>query len=162
MNLRKTDLPGIGRKYMLGTRSGDEIVIVIHNDGRREMFHMDDDMDICSMVTMDDEEARLVSGILAGLTYKPKALENLEMAFDDLVIEWLQIEPHFTCIGKKIGSLDIRARTGATIIAVMEKKGASTVNPGPDHTFLAKSTVVVAGDRTQIKKLRKLLDAGDE
>ncbi|WP_072332031.1 MULTISPECIES: cation:proton antiporter regulatory subunit [unclassified Paenibacillus] len=162
MDLRETDLPGIGRKYSLETGGGDKLVVVVHNDGRRELYHMnpDDPDEIYSTLSLDDEESRLLSGILAGLTYKPKALENLEMAFDDLVIEWIRIEPHFHCIGLPIGELDIRSRTGATIIAMMENKGPACINPGPDYSFTSRATAVVAGDRTQLKALKQLLASG--
>lgn len=41
MHFKETDLPGIGRKYWLHTRSGEHLVIVIHNDERRDLFHME-------------------------------------------------------------------------------------------------------------------------
>ncbi|GIO06644.1 MULTISPECIES: cation:proton antiporter regulatory subunit [Brevibacillus] len=161
-NIRESDLPGIGRKYQIETRAGDKLIIVIHDDGRREIYHFDkDDWDeSISMITLDDEEARQMAGIVGGMTYMPKALETIEMALDELVIEWYKIEPGSVCIGKTIGELDIRQKTGATVIAIIEKDQKQKVSPGPDSVIAAGVTLVVAGERKQVKALKATLIKG--
>jgi len=162
MNISESDLPGIGRKYCLDTRGGDRLVVVVHNDERRELFHMDPDSpdEMLSAILLDDEEARMVSSILAGINYKPKRIEAQEMILDQLIIEWIRVEPHWNCIGRRIQELDIRNAAGAMIIAAIEKDHSKHINPGPDYVFASGSTLVVTGERIQLKELRRLLSDG--
>ena len=159
MNLKETELPGIGKKFVVQTRSGEKLTIIIHDDGRREMFHFDEENpdDSISMVTLDDDEARYVSAIIGGVTYQPTALENIEVALGDLIIEWYRLEPNYKAIGKTIGELRIRQRSGATIIAVIEKNQKKHVNPGADLMLTADALVVVIGERLHQQQIRHIL-----
>lgn len=161
-SIHETDLPGIGHKFQIKTRSGDKLVIVVHDDGRREIYHFDyDDPDeSISMITLDDNEARQVAAIMGGIIYKPKALETIEVALDDLIIEWYKIEPGYPGIGKTIGELEVRKKVGATIIALIEADHTKVLNPGPEHMIKEGATIVIIGEKDQIKKGKMLIAKG--
>lgn len=159
MNLKETDLPGIGKKFVIQTRSGEQLAIIIHDDGRRELYHFEKDNpeNSISTVTLDDDEAKYISAIIGGVTYQPTALENIEVALGDLIIEWYRLEPNYKAIGKTIGELRIRQRSGATIIAVIEKNQKKHVNPGADLLLTADALVVVIGERLHQQQIRHIL-----
>lgn len=163
MNIRERDLPGIGRKFEMITRNKDKVVIVIHDDGRREIYHYDDDdyEESISNVTLNDAEARQVAGILGGMVYKPKELETIELAFDELLIEWYKVETGARILGQTIGEVDVRSNYNINVIAIMKKNKEKLLNPGPETFLEAGDTVIISGERKDVKKaIKDLLSVG--
>ena len=68
----------------------------------------------------------------------------------------LAIPESSPAIGESIRSLDIRAKTGASVVAV-ERAGERFRNPGPTWSFEAGDVAVVIGDPPQLASLRELL-----
>lgn len=155
--VRESDLPGIGKKFQIETGAGDHMVVVIHDDGSRELYRVDkEESESKCVMTLNDEESRQVAGIIGGLSYKPKALETMELALNDLVIEWYKVENEAQSNHKTIGELEVRQKTGATIIAAIKHEN-SVINPGPDYVITPGTTLVVAGRRSNIKALKQIL-----
>lgn len=155
--VRESDLIGIGKKFQIKTSYGDDMVIVIHDDGRREIYSYDEEENESKCVmTLNDEESRQVAGIIGGLSYTPKALETIELAIDDLLIEWYKVPSDSESVKKSIGELEVRKKTGASIIAAIQED-ITIINPGPEYEIAPGSTLIVAGKRNQIKLLKKIL-----
>lgn len=163
MNMRESDLPGIGRKFETITDNKDKVVIIIHDDGRREMHHYDDDdyEESISSVTFTDSEARQIAGILGGMVYKPKALESIELTFDDLAIEWFKVESAAPILGKSIGEIDIRSNYSINVIAILKKNQEKLLNPGPEALLDPGDMVIISGERKDVKKaIKELFSSG--
>src|SRR5690606_776588 len=125
-------------------------------DGRRELYNYDEtENESRCVLTLNDDESRQVAGIIGGLSYKPKALETIEVALDDLIIEWYKVKEQSNAIGKTIGELEVRKMTGASIIAAIHEDD-TVINPGPDFVISQDVTLVVAGKRNHIKLLKKI------
>jgi TrkA domain protein len=160
--IREAFLPGVGRKFQVETTSGDRLVIVIHDDGTRELYHFTrkDPDRVASVVTLEDSEARQIAGIIGGLTYVPKALPSAEIVLDDLLLEWYTIEPRSACIGKTIRDLQVRTATGASIVSIIEPDRVKRLNPEADTILNEGATLILAGDRRTITRLKQLLLQG--
>jgi TrkA domain protein len=160
--IRETSLPGVGRKFQIEAASGDRLVIVIHDDGTRELYHFTrkDPDRVASVVTLADSEARQIAGIIGGLTYVPKALPSAEIVLDDLLLEWYAIEKGSACIGKTIRDLQVRTASGASIVSIIEPDRIKRINPEADTILNEGATLILAGDRKTIAGLKQLLVKG--
>jgi TrkA domain protein len=155
-------LPGVGRKFQVETTSGDRLVIVIHDDGTRELYHFTrKNMDRpASVLRLSDGEARQIAGIVGGLTYVPRSLPMAEVILGDLVLEWLTLEAGAACIGRTIRDLQARTRTGASIVSIIEADQTKRTNPEADTVLNEGATLIIAGDRLTIGALKRLLIEG--
>jgi TrkA domain protein len=157
-------LPGVGRKFQVETLSGDRLVIVIHDDGMRELYHFTrKNLDRpVSVLRLDDGEARQIAGIIGGLTYVLRSLPRAEVILGDFVLEWFTIEAEAACIGRTIRDLQVRTRTGASIVSIIEPDQTKRINPEADTILSEGATLIVAGDRRTIDALKRLLVEGRE
>lgn len=160
--ISEINLPGVGRKFQVETLSGDRLVIVIHDDGQRELYHFTrkNPDRAASVLRLTDGEARQIAGIVGGLTYVPKALPSTEVVLEDLVLEWFTIEPGAECRGKTIRELEVRTQTGASIVSLIEENRTTRTNPEADTILNEGATLILAGDRRSIARLKRLLIHG--
>ena len=160
--ISELNLPGVGRKFQIETVSGDRLVIVIHDNGTRDLYHFtrkNKDRP-ASVLKLSDGEARQVAGIVGGLTYVPRALPMAEVILEDLVLEWFTIEEGAACVGRTIRDLQVRTATGASIVSIIEPDHEKRVNPEADTVLNEGATLIVAGDRRTIDTLKRLLVEG--
>ncbi|HEX7049801.1 MAG TPA: cation:proton antiporter regulatory subunit [Longimicrobiales bacterium] len=152
MEVREVDLPGVGKKFAVRTAEGDRLTIIIHNTGHREIYSFREGEDFpFHAIRLEDEEARKLSAILGGAYFQPAVAGSVELLLEQLSIEWLRVAPDSRLAGATIGALEIRKRTGVSVIAVL-REGRMVPSPQPDEEIRAGDTLVVAGSREQVDR----------
>lgn len=74
----------------------------------------------------------------------------------DAHLETISISADSVAASKLIRELELRTRTGASIVAI-ERDGASIINPGPDEELKSGDKVLVLGSRSQLDEAKALL-----
>src|SRR3989442_2120441 len=114
VDLQETRLPGIGSKFTLRLDAGGRLAIILHNDGKRELyfFRRAEDEDPSAFITLDDDEARQLGAVIGGAYERPQIVEDLEMALGELQIEWIPMPDDSPRIGKTLaqGAFPAQAR----------------------------------------------------
>jgi Kef-type K+ transport system membrane component KefB/Trk K+ transport system NAD-binding subunit len=73
----------------------------------------------------------------------------------------VRLKPGFLAAGKKIRDLDLRAATGASIIAV-DRAGRSYFDPDPGFLLFPGDRLVLMGERESLDKARSILEQREE
>ena len=162
VDLRETRLPGVGVKYGFRLAGGGRLAIILHNDGKRELywFRHADDEDPRAVIALDDDEARQVGAVLGGAYERPKIVEDLEMALGELHIEWVAVPDSSPWIGSSLADCGFRAKTGITVIAIL-REPEPVSGARPDDVIQRGDTLVTVGKAGQYQAFRRLLEGGD-
>jgi TrkA domain protein len=156
MSLRSLNLPGVGTKYEFETDKGDTVALFFTKTGIIQMYTLQKGCKTPSAAEMTPVEARRLGNILTGAIIEADQ-ESVEIAFSALAD--LRVTIHSFLIpksitGRTIEDLQIRAKTGATVIAVC-RNDRNIVNPPPSFIFETGDAALVIGESDQIKMFER-------
>jgi TrkA domain protein len=156
MGFRSSTLPGIGTKYEISTDKGDTVAIFFMKNGNIQMYNLPKDAPAPCVAELSASEARRLGNILSGAIMEADR-ESVEIAFSALSDLRISVHAYMvpkTMTGQTIEGLSIRAKTGATIIAI--SRGAQNViNPAPNFVFEPGDAMVVIGESDQLKTFER-------
>src|SRR5215510_10769942 len=160
VQMNETRLPGVGVKYALPLAGGGRLSVILHNDGKRELYYFRaGDDEPRAVITLDDDEARGLGAVIGGAYDRPKIVEDLEMALGELQIEWIPVPDSSPAIGLSLADARLRARTGVTVIAILREpepvSGAQL-----EDVIERGDTLVGVGKGGQFLEFRRLLAEG--
>jgi TrkA domain protein len=156
MDIKESDLPGVGKKFSFHTGDG-EVIVILHNTGRREVYtRSDPDEDSEKVLELSNKEARVVGSILEGAYFQPVPDENMEATLtdDDNLIEWVEVEEGSALDGVTLSEADIRAEYGVTVVAVQDDD-TTVPNPDSETVLEAGQTLVLVGPHEGYEALRE-------
>jgi K+:H+ antiporter subunit KhtT len=157
----ETRLPGIGSKFTLRLDAGGRLTVILHNDGKRELYYFRNaaDEEPRAVITLDDDEARQLGAVVGGAYERPKIVEDLEMALGELHIEWIPVPDDSPWIGHTLAESGFRAATGITVIAILREPEPVT-GAQPSDTIQRGDTLVTVGKAGQYPEFRRMLAVG--
>ena len=147
MTIYESELPGVGRKFEVDLPDGARAVVVVHHDGRREVFkRAAPDEDSAKVFDLDARTARQVAAALQGTGFETVDVNDLQAPLGAAIIEWVEVGPDSDLVGETIGDADLRAQTGVSILAI-QRGEESIEHPDADTELLAGDILVGLGTR---------------
>lgn len=158
MTVYEADIPGVGRKFELDLADGGQAVVLVHHDGRRELFvRASADGDSERVLDLGPDEAGHLAAMLQGAGFETVDVDALSAPLGDAVIEWVTVDAGSALAGETLGEADVRDRTGASIVAI--QRGTDTLaNPDRDVAVAAADVLVAVGTREEHAALRHLAE----
>lgn len=153
MTVYESDLPGVGKKHEIDLPDGSQLVVVTHNEGRREVFLRESpESDSEKLFELPDRLARQIGTIMEGAYFQPVKSQNIETLLGgDTLLEWVEVDDDSPIVGQTLGESDLRAETGASVVAI--ERGDDVIpSPGADTTIEAGDTLVVVGTRANCEE----------
>jgi TrkA domain protein len=160
MTITESSLPGVGKKFEVEL-DDNEMVIVIHNTGKRELFRRPDpDADAEKVFSFEDKLARKIGSIIEGAHFQPVEAETAETTLPGgLLLEWYEVAPGSGLIGETLESAHIGNRTGVTIIAI-QRDEQTIDSPPADTDFQEGDTLIVIGTPENCEAFEEVLADG--
>src|SRR5712691_8075603 len=160
IDLQETRLPGVGTKFTMRLAGGDRLAVILHNDGRRELYYVRRGEDEPrAVIGLDDDEARQLGAVVGGAYERPKIVEDLELALGELTIEWVPVPDDSPLIGQTLAECGFRAKTGITVIAIL-REPEPIAGAQPADVLERGDTLVTVGKLGQYQAFHKLLAEG--
>ncbi len=149
MTVYESDIPGVGRKFELELDGGARLVVLVHHDGRREVFRRaTPEADSEKLFDLPARAARQLGSILQGSTFETVDVADLEVPLGEAIIEWVEVDPDSPLAGTTLGDAHLRRETGVSVVAI--QRGEETLpNPAPDVPIEAGDVLVVLGTREE-------------
>ena len=142
--IREQELPGIGRRYSVDA-DADEVSIVIHHSGRRDIYLADTTgHQPPAVATLSDDQARRLGAVLAGAYFQPTLTRQIEAVVGGLLIDWVTLRPDSPGAGRSIADLQVRRETRMTIVALLRGDDVVVV-PEPTEVLQAGDRGVIVG-----------------
>jgi len=158
MRVYESEVPGVGRKFELELTGDKSAVVVVHHDGRCELFRRDGpDADGEKILDLKGEQANRLGSILEGAYFESVDVDSLSVPLGDAIIEWVEVVEDSAVAGTTLGESGIRAKTGTSIIAI--QRGEETIsNPSPETELEPSDLLVAVGTREEQAELDALVE----
>jgi TrkA domain protein len=157
MQVEESVLPGLGKRVTFRRlKNGPDVAIVILDDGRKELYVNPDRLEP-TVIKLDAEEARLLGQAMV-TEWRPKTIiDYMSRSFQGgMAMDQYTISEHSHIVGHTVAETNLRADTGASIIALI-KKGKTVYNPPPSTVIGPGDVVVLIGDEDQLHKARSVI-----
>jgi len=157
MTIRESDLPGVGKKFEIDLDDG-EMVVVIHNTGKREVFRRPEpNADSEKVFEFSDDLARTIGSIIEGAYFQPVEPDTQETTLPGgLLLEWYEIQPGSPLVGETLEGAAIGNQTGLAVVAI--QRGDELVDsPSADTALHEGDTVIGVGTPEDCAAFEELL-----
>jgi TrkA domain protein len=159
VDVRETELPGLGIRYDFTTSDGLPVGVLVHRSGRREMYlYSRTDPDACAATLRLEPQEAQVLGEIFGASRIVEHLTGLQQDIEGLAIDWLRVEEGSAWAGETLASAAVHTSTGVSVVAII-RDGRPKPSPGAGDLLLTGDVVVAVGTAEGVAAAARKLQA---
>jgi TrkA domain protein len=160
--MKEQVLPGIGTKYSLTTLDGLNIVIVLHTNGKRELYIVNEDEDVDYNVALTSDEAKDIGLKLIDInhdTIDEAEFERFNIFRKKKIMDWIKVRQSAPVSGLTIGEAEDRSMAEISIVSVNRDED---ILPRPDASFgiMEGDVLLVVGEYDAIIEFEERCKSG--
>lgn len=158
-SVNETRLPGVGIRFDFTAQDGSKVVVVNHRSGRCEVLLCSrDDPDVCrEVLRLAREDARALAEVL-GQSQVTEEVTAMRLSTQGLTIDWLQVTPTSTWVGRTVYDAEHQDDEAASIVALI-REDTTIPSPPSTSTLRAGDTAVVIGTPRGVEALSRLFQS---
>lgn len=161
-DVNQTPLPGVGVRYDFTTKAGDRIGVISHHTERYDLLVYDKlDPDSCTTVLRLEADEGNTLAELVGSTRMADPMKEFQESISGLTIDWVPVGETWECAECMLSELQIRARTGVSIVAIV-RNHETIPSPPADFRLRAGDTAVVVGTPEGIREAFAMMQGDSE
>jgi TrkA domain protein len=155
--VRETELPGVGTRFDFRTSYGEQVGVLVHRSGRREILVYEAaDPDACRTALTLSAEDTLTLVELLGASRVTSHLASMQQHIQDLAIDWLNVSAGSQWVGHSLAEAAIHTRTGVSVVAIL--RGSETISaPSAEVRIEAADRLVAVGRPEGVAQLDREL-----
>jgi TrkA domain protein len=159
---RETPLPGIGMRYDFNTMEGNQLGLIEHRTGRKDLIvYNPEDPDSCQIsIRLSEDDSSTLAGLL-GVTPEMEEKKREALSVSGITIDWLPIQEAWPCAGHMVKSAELHAKTGVMIIALV-RDGETIPVPAKEFQVNVGDTLVVVGTTDHIEQAFAMVQEANE
>lgn len=158
MAITETDLPGIGKKFIVHLGNGKELIIIAGNTGKKELFIRDDpEKDSKKLFECSNRLSRKIGAILEGAYFRPVSTKGSEPFIgENSEIERYEVQHDSKVAGRTLEEVHFYEKTEVAIISI--RRGIESIsNINPTTKIMPGDILVVVGSPKEQKEFEKLI-----
>ncbi|EOT1974739.1 cation:proton antiporter regulatory subunit [Staphylococcus pseudintermedius] len=129
-------IPGVGTKYSLTTTNNDIVHVILHYNGKREIYITDEDEDVLANIGLNETEAREIALKLMDVnhdTMEKQAFERFSLLRKQMLVDWIKVSQLSPLKGINIEEAEHRVPNGVNIVGISR---GSDIIAKPESTEL--------------------------
>jgi TrkA domain protein len=158
IHVRQQRLPGIGHRYELTLSDDQDLVVIAHTDGVRDLtVTPSGSTEPETFLSLDQSQAATVAALLIGATFSVDTTQDDTTPADEVIVQTITLGPASPVLGRTVADIDLPGDAEAVVLAIIRDDTPELIEDPATRTCQPGDRLVIAANRDHIHAITRLL-----